>query len=168
MLELTLRIVFSLLVVFGLMWLMARMLRRPLGGRAAGQLAVLSRTQVTRGAAVAVVRVLDRALIVGVTEHQVNLLGEADLAALTAPAPTERREQVDLDRLDLEHLDLDGPHRDPRRNGVDLPPVGIAPLAAAAPAGPAGPAPGPLADSALSPQVWRQAVAVLRNRTVRR
>jgi flagellar protein FliO/FliZ len=80
--ELIMRISFSLLIVFGLLWGLARALRRPLGGnRGAGALAVLSRQQLSRGAAVAIIQVHDRALIVGVTDQQVSLLGEADLEA---------------------------------------------------------------------------------------
>jgi len=80
--ELVLRIGFSLFVVLGLMWALARVVRRPLGvGRAHGQLAVLNRQQLTRNAAVTVVKVADRAMILGVTEQQVSFLGEADIAA---------------------------------------------------------------------------------------
>jgi flagellar protein FliO/FliZ len=103
MLEMILRIGFSLLVVVGLLWLLGKVVRRPLGGRAAGALAVLARQQVTRGATVALVRVVDRALILGVTDGQVTLLGETDLAALSVPVPTEaRRETVPVQpgRLD--------------------------------------------------------------------
>ena len=82
MFELVLRIGFSLFVVLGLMWALARVVRRPLGvGRAHGQLAVLNRQQLTRNAAVTVVKVADRAMILGVTEQQVSFLGEADIAA---------------------------------------------------------------------------------------
>ena len=82
MTELVLRIGFSLLIVFGLMWGLAKVVRRPLGGkRGTGALAVLSRQQLSRGAAVAIVQVHDRALILGVTDSQVSLLGEAELDA---------------------------------------------------------------------------------------
>lgn len=105
MLEMILRIGFSLLVVVGLLWLLGKAVRRPLGGRAAGALSVLARQQVTRGATVALVRVVDRALILGVTDGHVTLLGETDLAALSVPAPAaadERREPVPVQpgRLD--------------------------------------------------------------------
>ena len=99
MLELVIRIVFSLLVVLGLMWGLARLVRRPLGGSRSGPIAVLGRQQLSKGASVAVVRVVDRAIVVGVTDAQVTLLGEADLAAVTQPDPVERREAVSLDEL---------------------------------------------------------------------
>ena len=86
MFELVLRIGFSLLVVFGLMWVLAKAVRRPLGGRrATGALSVLGRQQLTRGAAVAVVRVGEKALVLGVTDQQVSLLGEAELASFESP-----------------------------------------------------------------------------------
>jgi flagellar protein FliO/FliZ len=94
--ETVLRIGFSLLVVLGLLWLLAKVARRPLTGRAGGAMSVLGRQQLTRGATVALVRVVDRALILGVTDGQVTLLGETDLAALEVPAaePAPHREPV--------------------------------------------------------------------------
>ncbi|MEU7903120.1 flagellar biosynthetic protein FliO [Actinoplanes sp. NPDC049118] len=88
MFELVLRIGFSLLVVFGLMWGLAKVARR--GGvsrRGSGSLAVLNRQHLTRGSSVAVVQVADRALILGVTDTQVSLLGETDLDAFGAERP---------------------------------------------------------------------------------
>jgi flagellar protein FliO/FliZ len=82
LIELVLRIGFSLLIVFGLMWALARVARRPLSGRRGpGSLAVLHRQQLSRGSSVAVVQVAGRALVLGVTDQQVSLLGETDLAA---------------------------------------------------------------------------------------
>jgi flagellar protein FliO/FliZ len=80
MIELTVRIIFSLLVVFGLLWGLAKLARRPLSGRGGGFLQVVARQQLTRGSAVAVVKVADRALILGVTEQGVTLLADADPA----------------------------------------------------------------------------------------
>ena len=113
MFELVLRIGFSLFVVLGLMWALARVVRRPAGAnRAHGRLAVLNRQQLTRGAAVTVVKVADRAMILGITEQQVSFLGEAELTDFEAPH--EQRDNVDLpgahpgtipDRLDRSLLD---------------------------------------------------------------
>jgi flagellar protein FliO/FliZ len=90
-----LQVVFSLAVVFGMMWLLARLAKRPLGGGRGGALSVVARQQLTRTASVAVIRVADRALIVGVTENQVSLLGETDLEAVEdQSAPAERRDTV--------------------------------------------------------------------------
>jgi flagellar protein FliO/FliZ len=84
--ELALRIGFSVFVVLALMWALARVVRRPLGsGRPHGELAVLNRQPLTRNAEVAVVRVADRAMILGVTETQVSLLGEADIEEFVHP-----------------------------------------------------------------------------------
>ncbi|MCU7727128.1 flagellar biosynthetic protein FliO [Actinoplanes sp. KI2] len=95
MFELVLRVGFSLFVVLGLMWALARVVRRPGGvGRAHGRLAVLNRQQLARGATVTVVKVADRAMILGVTDQHVSLLGEAELADFEPPA--ERRDNVDL------------------------------------------------------------------------
>jgi flagellar protein FliO/FliZ len=82
MIELVLRIGLALLVVLGLMWMLTRLARGPAarGGRA---VVLLGRQQLTRVSAVAVVRVADRALVLGVTDQQVSLLVETDLAAVT-------------------------------------------------------------------------------------
>jgi flagellar protein FliO/FliZ len=99
LIELVLRIGFSLLIVFGLMWALARVVRRPLSGRRGpGSLAVLHRQQLSRGSSVAIVQVAERALVLGVTDQQVSLLGETDLAAFeTEPDPGERRKPVALE-----------------------------------------------------------------------
>jgi len=138
LLQLTLRIVFSLAVVLFIMWGLARVVRRPLGtGRRAGLVSVLGRQQLSKGAAVAVVRVVDRALVVGVTDGQVTLLGEADLAAVEEyqPDPVVRREAVPLDELST---------------------LAALPALAARPA--------PLAGSLLAPGTWTQAWQALRGR----
>ena len=100
MIELVLRIGFSLLVVFGLMWVLARVVRRPLGSGRNGTLAVLNRQQLSRGAAVAVIRVADRAMIVGVTDQQVSLLGEADIEDF-AKHPAEHRDTLPVGGQEL-------------------------------------------------------------------
>lgn len=142
MIELVLRIGFSLLVVFGLMWGLARVIRRPLvGHRGPGTLAVLHRTQLGRGSAVAVVQVADKALVLGVTDQQVSLLGETELAA-----------------FEKEH----GHHHE-HRDAVSLATQwpGIS-----APSG--GPGIGDsTAGSVLSPKTWRSTMDFLRDRTTR-
>ena len=144
------RITLSLAAVLGLMWLLARAARKPLKARAAGAVAVLARQQLSRNASVAVVRVGDRALIIGVTEAQVSLLGETDLEALTealAPAEAVSRTPVDLTRGEGE----------------------VAPAIDAVTAtDPGDRRAGTLAGSALSLATWKQAVDVLRERTARK
>jgi flagellar protein FliO/FliZ len=103
--ELVLRIGFSLLIVFGLMWALARMVRRPLGSSRQGALAVLNRQQLSRGAAVAVIRVADRAMIVGVTDQQVSLLGEAPIEDFEKQ-PAGRRDRLPDDLPGVHPVDL--------------------------------------------------------------
>ncbi|MCW2612680.1 MAG: fliO, partial [Cryptosporangiaceae bacterium] len=142
------RITLSLAAVLGLMWLLARMARKPLKARAAGAVAVLARQQLSRNASVAVVRIADRALVIGVTEAQVSLLAETDLAAITeALAQPEAISRTPVDLTDgsgdaapaaaVTVTDLDS-----RRGGA-------------------------LAGSALSAATWKQAVDILRERTAR-
>jgi flagellar protein FliO/FliZ len=99
--ELVLRITFSLLVVLALMWGVARLARRPLARRGDPALALLARQQLSRGASVAVLRVLDKALVLGVTDQHVTLLGEADPAGFARPAPgADHREPLAVEQLD--------------------------------------------------------------------
>jgi flagellar protein FliO/FliZ len=98
LIELVLRIGFSLLIVFGLMWALARVARRPLSGRRGpGSLTVLHRQQLSRGSALAVVQVGDRAMVLGVTDQQVSLLGETDLAAFETEPHAEQRMPVAME-----------------------------------------------------------------------
>lgn len=140
MIELIIRIGFSLLIVLGLMWGLAKLARRPLGGRNGGAVSVLARQQLTRGSAVAVVRVADRALVLGVTENQISLLADADLDVIEAYQP----------------------ERNVRREAVPLPdPSGVPPVVKTA--GDRGwSGDGRLAGSLLSPGTWRQTVRFLR------
>jgi flagellar protein FliO/FliZ len=150
-LELIVRIGFSLLVVFGIMWVLAKVARKPLAGRAGGALAVVGRQQLTRGASVAVVRVADRTLIVGVTEQHVTLLGETDESALVAakasvPAsPGLRSAGSEATRATREG-EASQALRPARAERAQWSTDG----------------------SLLSPRMWSQTVEFLRDRTVRR
>jgi flagellar protein FliO/FliZ len=95
-LELVLRITFSLLVVLTLIWAAARIARRPLARRGGPVFTVLARQQLSRGSSVAVLRVVDRALVLGVTDQQVTLLGETDLAELQRQQQAPGRRSVVL------------------------------------------------------------------------
>lgn len=137
-----LRALVALGVVLALIWGAARGWRRTAGGRVAtsAALEVLARQPVARGAAVALLRVgADRAVLVGVTEQGVSLLGDLPLTEATATpsggTAAERREELDLTQV-------------------------------AVPAG--GTQRPALAGSALSPATWRTAVEVLRERSTRR
>ncbi|GAB1643321.1 FliO/MopB family protein [Krasilnikovia sp. MM14-A1259] len=154
MIELVLRIGFSLLIVFGLMWGLAKVVRRPLTGRhRTPNLAVLDRQQLARGAVVTVVQVADRALILGVTDQYVSLLGEAELHMFDPlpPVTTKKRDPVSLEPEATLAPDL-GLHPD-----LTLP----ADLAVRHRGG-------RLDGSLLSPRTWRATMEFLRERTSRR
>jgi flagellar protein FliO/FliZ len=144
------RLLVSLAAVLGIMWLLARRMRK--GGRAKDTrlIDVLGRQQLSRNASLAVVRVGEQALVIGVTDAQVSVLGETDLgtaqamvaAAASTPVPAKRA--------------LRTAHRAPGRHAgaeADEP--------AASDSRPA------LSGSALSPQTWRQTVESLRELTSR-
>ncbi|SDQ19807.1 flagellar biosynthetic protein FliO [Quadrisphaera sp. DSM 44207] len=139
--DLLLRVAVSLAAVLGLVWLLARGARRTGAGRVApaSRFAVVGRQSLGRSAGVAVVRVGDRALVLGVTEQSVRLLAETDLSAVLEPAAApEQRTEVDLT------------------------------AATTAAVRTAAPAPrSPLQGSALSPQTWSRALEALRERTTR-
>ena len=158
----------SLVAVLGLLFLVTRWLRRSKGAAAAsGDIVVLSRQAVGHKAGVAVVRVGQQAVVVGVTEHQVTLLCEMPVASI-APQPVETRDVVEIPV---------------QARARPVPPPLAAGGAAALPLGGTGEvgdlerqlrssdpaaASGALAGSALSPSTWTKAVDVLRERSTRR
>jgi flagellar protein FliO/FliZ len=163
MLALTVRIALGLLAIAAL-FLVVRLTRN---ARARGEpLAVLSRQQLTRGGTVALVRVADRGLVLGVTEQGINLLTETQLPPDHPPASTARaaagalpepdapaeiptRESLgDPDNLVFGH--------DPEGEEFDDSPTLASRLRSA------------IAGSALAPGTWRDAIDALRERTVRR
>ncbi|GAA3871679.1 hypothetical protein GCM10022243_41190 [Saccharothrix violaceirubra] len=136
------RLLLGLVLILGLLWLIARVLRRPMRGRAvAAGLEVLARTQLTRGAGVAVVRVDRRALVLGVTDAGVSLLHEADADVFTAPTGTTHRTPLDLDELQARTEVQEQPAADGTTSKLN--------------------------GSALSPATWRQAFDALKERSVR-
>lgn len=79
------RLLLSLGVVIGLMWVAANVMRKRgftgVAGRGAArgpQLELVARRPLGRNASIAVVRVGDRSIVVGVTDHQVTNLGDID------------------------------------------------------------------------------------------
>jgi flagellar protein FliO/FliZ len=167
MLELTLRIGFSLAVVFVLMWGLAKVVRRPLAGRGSDVLSVVTRQQLSRGASVAVLKVAGRAIVVGVTDQQVTLLAEARIEEIEGPqaAAAVHRSPVDLASLEPTGLAFTEP------TVQDLATAERAEasyrLAAQQATEKAAPQ-NKLAGSALSPQTWLATIDFLRERTVRR
>jgi flagellar protein FliO/FliZ len=85
MIELALRVLCSLTVVFVLLWALARLARRGVGRRGGGVLTVLARQQLSRGSSVAVVKVADRALVLGVSDAGVSLLADAEAHLFEEP-----------------------------------------------------------------------------------
>jgi flagellar protein FliO/FliZ len=98
------RLIVSLGVVFGLMWFAARVVRRRgIGGVGGGpnrrpgvQVDVVARRTLGRNASIAVVRAGNQHMVIGVTDHMVTKLADADPADLeiedmegqwTAPSP---------------------------------------------------------------------------------
>ncbi len=145
MYRLLLQVGFSLFIVLLMMWGLARAMRRPFGKSHHGHLAILNRQQLTRGAAVAVVRVADRALVLGVTDQQISYLGEAELDVFE-PEPHEHRDHLVIEPTEV------------IRGGETILP-GRHP---AAPFGPGG------HGSILSPKTWTSTLEFLRERTTRR
>ena len=73
------------------MWAAAKLLRRTAAGRATDVVEVLGRQQLGRTTEIAVVRIADRAYVLGVGEGKVALIAETDLSTLqpaTASAPS--------------------------------------------------------------------------------
>lgn len=190
--ELVGRLCLALAVVLGAIWLIAKKARG--GARAkvrSGKLIdVLGRQPLTRGSSVAVVRVGERALIVGVTDSNVRVLGEMELdeaanhlAADAAPrrsksAPTAPAHFGETLGHDVILGETDGtPNADDAFAGIDeLRARRLTAAQAPAPAPdlipPAEPlkaaAGGRLSGSALSPATWKQTIDALREMTARK
>lgn len=158
MLQLTLRLVFSLAVVLGLLLLLARLGSRRFKGQRGAIVRVLHRQPLTRTTSVSVVSVGSRILVLGTTEHQVRVLTELD--------PHE------LDAADLAGLAGSGTNGVPVLTGVPSERAAIAlparargahradvPVSTHAPH-----SDGPLAGSVLSVNTWRQALAAATRR----
>jgi len=142
-LALALRVILSLGIVLALMWLMARALRGKAVARGAGVLEILARLPMTRGSSVAVVRVADQVLVLGVTETQVTVLTVAD----------------------PEHVQFANTNSD---NETDNKTMSIVKSAASRLRGSRQEGSGLLTGSILSPNTWRRLFELLRERTVRR
>ena len=78
MIELTVRLVFSLAVVLGLLLLCARLAGRRFQGRRDALVRVVHRQPISRNASVSIVSVGSRVLVLGATDQQVRLLAELD------------------------------------------------------------------------------------------
>lgn len=151
MLELTLRLVFSLAVVIGLLLLIARISSRRFRGGSDAMVRVLHRQAISRHNAVTVVTVGSRVLVLGTTEHEVRVLTELDpseleatdaIAALPAARP---RGAHRAGRDDVAVITTSG------SRSRSTSPAGTATIS-------------PLAGSVLSPATWRQALSAATGR----
>jgi flagellar protein FliO/FliZ len=147
---LLLRVVVSLGLVLAVLWFAAKGLRSSQRRSRAGvDVDVLTRQPLAQKSSLAVVRLGDRALVLGVTESRVELLHEtalADVLAPDQPVQADQRGKVPSAPGASTHL--------PTAVGGSV----VRPPASRA----------PLAGSALSPQTWSRAVQILREMTVRR
>jgi len=147
------RMLLSLAFVLVVMWLIARKVRRPFtGGKNTKVVDVLGRQQLSKGSSVAVVRVMDQALIIGVSDTQVNVLGTTDLDAVQAMV-TEGNEARALRRKSSLWA---------ARTGDGTADSGVETASTAGPA-----TVSPLAGSALSLDTWKQAFGAVRSKTQR-
>ena len=92
------RLVFSMGIVLGLMWIAARALQRrgfgPVAKRQARpvELELVARKHLGRHTSIAVVRAAGQAMVVGITEHEITKLADADLAAIDLDCELEEEE----------------------------------------------------------------------------
>jgi flagellar protein FliO/FliZ len=151
---LLLRVIVSLGLVLAVLWFAAKGLRSSQRRSRAGvDVDVLARQPLAQKSSLAVVRLGDRALVLGVTENRVDLLHEAALADVLVPVDV-----TDADATDEQ-----------TQTRAAVPSTGVRPsLLTAARVPAAASKQGALAGSALSPQTWRSAVQVLREKTVRK
>jgi flagellar protein FliO/FliZ len=155
------RMLLALVFVLGVMWVLARWARKPMGGgKAERVMAVLARQQLSRTSSVTVLRVMDRALVLGVTEQGVQLITETELSAIEDALATDADTGRGWARLRMipagESAGDDDGHPRPE-------PSARATGRRQLPAGSGG-----FDGSVLSPKTWRQLVSAARELTVRR
>lgn len=146
------RLLVSLAAVLGLMWFVGRRVRKGGKGKTKNTrlIDVLGRQQLSRNSSVAVVRVGEQALIIGVTDGNVNVLGETDLGAAQAIVASGEIARP-RSRSDRAPSPSAGSHRAPTL--VDKPSAAERRTA--------------ISGSALSPQTWKQTIESLREMTAR-
>jgi flagellar protein FliO/FliZ len=174
MIELAIRLVFSLAVVLGLLLLLTKFGSRRFRGNRDSLVQVVHRQHLSRGTAVSVVTIGSRVLVLGTTEHQVRVLAELDPDEVADHLPGDSQGDGSDSPLDTVPGELTGdvltlvPSTDAV---IELPasrPAGAHRAAVpasrqstakggrrAAPRGPEG----ALTGSVLSADTWRQALA---------
>ena len=158
MIELVVRLVFSLAVVVGLLLVLAKFSAKRFRGNGDALVRVVHRQSLSRTSSVSVVTVGSRILVLGATEHQVQLLTELDPDEIDVPelgSPELGSPELgspELDEAELEErparidrpreLTVVGRHAAPRRSAT----------------------PGALGGSVLSTETWKQAFAAATGR----
>lgn len=185
MLELVLRLVFSLAVIVGMLLMLARFSAKRFRGTSGSLVRVVHRQPLSRTSALAVVTVGSRVLVLGTTEQQVQLLTELDPEevdlldvdlglAHSTPAPAVLESVPDASGYAPRHaveVSMDSAADGGFRNVLDdaEDEVAVARTAAALRAAGAARAArvteGALAGSLLSAQTWKQAFAAATGRT---
>lgn len=153
MLELTVRLVFSLAVVIGLLLLLTKIGSRRFRGQHGALVRVLHRQSLSRNSSVVVVSVGSRLLVLGTTEQQVRVLTELDADELDDPEALVVSGSPILTGLPST---LEASSSGTRR-GRGAHRAEVVPVVAEAPTG-------ALAGSVLSVNTWRQALAAATRR----
>jgi flagellar protein FliO/FliZ len=167
-----LRVVVSLGLVLALLWVAARYLARSRAGRSSGvDVDVLARVPLAQKSSLAVVRLGEQALVLGITESRVELLTSgpvadvADVADVVADL-ADVADVADVARLaDLAQRSQPTQPAQPAEAPRAVDPTALSRVAARRSRQAAQSS--PLAGSVLSPQTWTKAVAALREMTVR-
>ena len=100
---LLLRLVFALAAVLALLWIAAKLLSRSSLGQKnqAGKLQVVSRASLTRSASVALVQLGDQAILLGVTDQQVNVLHSTHAAQVIEPTELAELGHIPAQRVPI-------------------------------------------------------------------
>ena len=107
MVELTVRLIASLAVVVGLLLLTVRLGARRFRPRADAPLRIVHRQALSRSSSLAVVEVGSRVLVLGTTEHQINVLAELGQHEL----PGHLAQVPELDEYDDQVIDMEAVRR---------------------------------------------------------
>lgn len=165
---LLLRVIVSLGLVLAVLWFAAKGLRSSQRRSRAGvDVDVLARQPLAQKSSLAVVRLGDRALVLGVTEQRIELLHETALADVLVPDQADVEPEVVDDGNALVAATPSALGSVPS-SGLPHPVAARAAVRHADLSAVPAQGSGPLAGSALSPQTWSRAVQVLREKTVRK
>jgi flagellar protein FliO/FliZ len=142
-----LRVVLSLAVVLGLLWVLQRRLSRGSGTRTANVVSIVGRQGLGQKASVVVVDVDGRRFVLGVTEQSITVLHGSE-AEPTAVAALATGSATAFERSLQAAASVD--------DGAPEPPLAFRPRRDRG-------HPPRLSGSILSPSTWQQTAAILRN-----